>query len=128
MKIFDYLYYKIYRASLLGSTQDIAGFVARLYLAGLIFLNCCAISIFLRKLNLSPLLVRNKMEVGVAMTCLFAITNFLFLYKNRYKRIISKYEQEDIHQRKKGNLGVWLYVIISFIFLTASVYYKQGQL
>ena len=54
MKILDYLYYKIYRANLVGSAKDIAEFVAPILLTCLISANIIVIWAFLRKINLVP--------------------------------------------------------------------------
>jgi hypothetical protein len=128
MKIFDYLYYKFYRATLIGSLKDIAEFAASLYLAGLIGANLLVLGAFLRKINLLPFFFQSKKQVIVFMICLFAISLTLFLYKKRYKEIINKYEQENEQERKKGNLFVWLYVIISFLLIFILAFYKPGKL
>ena len=127
MKILDYLFYKIYRANLIGSGKSIAPFVAPIYLSGLIFFNVLVLGAFLRKIDLLPFFFRNKIQVIAFIICLFAISNFLFLYKKRYKKIISKYEQKSEHERKRGNLIVWLYTIISFLLIFAVAYYKPGK-
>jgi hypothetical protein len=86
MKILDYLYYKIYRATLIGSAKDIAEFVAPLYLAGLISLNLLVLGAFLRKINLLPIFFQSKKQVIIFMICLFAISITLFLYKKDIKK------------------------------------------
>ena len=124
----DYLYYKIYRANLIGSAKDIAEFMAPLYLSALVFINLFVLGAFLRKIDLLPIFFQSKKQVVVFIIFLFAFNNFLFLYKKRYKKIISKYEQESEKERKKGNLIVWLYVIISFLLIFVVSFYKPGKL
>ena len=128
MKIFDYLYYKVYRANLIGSAKDIAEFVAPLYISALIFINFSVLGLFLRKINLLPFFFQNKKQVIGFMIFLFAINLFLFLYKKRYKKIILKYEQESEKDRKRGNLLVWLYIIISFLLIFIVSFYKSGKI
>lgn len=128
MKLLDYLYYKIYRANLIGSAKDIAEFVALIYLSGLIFINLFVAGSFLRKINLFPFFFTNKKQVILCIICLFALNYFLFLYKRRYKKIISKYEKETEERRKKGNLFLWIYVIISFLLIFVVSFYKPGKL
>ena len=128
MKILDYLYYKIYRATLIGSLKDIAEFVTPLYLAGLIGLNLLVLGTFLRKINLLPVFFQSKKQVIVFMICLFAISLTLFLYRKRYKKIITKYRRENEQERKKGNLFVWIYVIISFLLIFIAAFYRPGKL
>jgi hypothetical protein len=128
MKILDYLYYKIYRANLIGSAKDIAEFVSPLYFSALIFINLFVLGVFLRKTDLLPIFLQSKKQVVVFMICLFVVFNFLFLYRGRYRRIISKFEKESEQQRKRGNLIVWMYIIISFILIFVVSFYKPGKL
>jgi hypothetical protein len=128
MKLLDYLYYKIYRANLIGSAKDIAKYVAPSYLGGLIFLNLLAIGSFLRKLDLLPFFFKSTIQVVIFMICLFGIISILFLYRKRYKTIIAKYEMESEKNRKRGNLFVWIYVVVSFLLIFAVAFYKPGKL
>lgn len=128
MRILDYLYYKIYRANLIGSAKNIAQFVAPIYLSGLILINIFVLGAFLRKIDLLPFFFRDKRQIIAFLIFLFVISNFLFLYKKRYKKIISKFERESEHDRKRGNLIVWLYTIISFLLIFAVAFYKPGKL
>ena len=118
MKILDYLFYKIYRANLIGSDKNIAQFVAPLYLGGLIFMNVLVLGAFIRKVDLVSFFFRNKIQVITFIICLFAISNFLLLYKKKYKKIITKYDNENEHERKRGNLIVWMYTLISFLLIS----------
>jgi Na+/H+ antiporter NhaD/arsenite permease-like protein len=62
------------------------------------------------------------------MILIIAVAHLFFLYKKRYKLIISKYEQENENQRKKGNRNVWVYVITSVILMILVAFYKPGKL
>lgn len=127
MKIFDYLYYKIYKATLTGSVKDIAGFAASIYFAGLIFVNLFVIGAFLRKIDSLPFFFSEKKQVITFIIFLFVGCYFLFLYNKRYKKIIAKYEQESDEERRKGNLVVRLYVIVSFLLFITLAFYKPGK-
>jgi hypothetical protein len=126
MLSFDYLYYKLYRATLVGSLRDIAPFAAMVYFSGLLFLNLLVISIFLRKVGLMPSLFTGKRQVVIFMVCFIVVNYFLFLHTGRFRKIITKYETESESRRKKGNLVVWLYVIISILLMFAVAFYKPG--
>jgi phosphatidylglycerophosphate synthase len=128
MKKLDYLYYKIYRANLIGSAKDIAEFAAMIYVSGLLFANIFVIGAFLKKQNILPFFFTGKRQIIIFMACLFVLNYFLFLHKKRYKKIIERYEQENELRRKRGNLIVWLYVIITFLTIFAVAFYKPGRL
>jgi uncharacterized membrane protein len=128
LKILNYLYYKFYRATLVGSLNDIAEFAAMIYLSTLFFLNLLVIGGLLRKVDLLPVFFTGKKQVVIFMVCLFLISYFLFLKGKKYKKIIAEYEQESESQRKRGNLIVWLYVIISLAMVFVGAFYKPGKL
>lgn len=128
MKILDYLYYKLYRANLIGSGKDIAEYAAAILLSGLVFVNLFVIGSFLRKIDLLPLFFKSENQVIIFIILLIAASHLFFLYKSRFKKIISKYENETEAQRKKGNLIVWIYVLISFLSIFVVALYKPGKL
>ena len=125
-KVFDYLYYKLYRATLVGSLKDIAEFAAMIYFSGLIGINVFVLLLFVRKIGWLPLRLLNSRQVIILMICLFILNYFLFLYDERYKQIITRYKQESETQRKKGNMVVWLYVVISIALIFVVALYKPG--
>jgi hypothetical protein len=128
MKYLDYLYYKLYKATLVGSLKDIAEWAAMIYFSGLIFVNLFTAIGFLRKIDLLPIFFTRKNQVIAFMIVLVLGGYFLFLHKKKYKIVIAKYEQESEPERKKGNLIIWLYVIISFLLFFVVALYKPGKL
>jgi len=58
--IFNYLYYKIYRANLIGSAKDIAPFAAMIYFSWLLFANIFVVGAILHKIDLLPLFLAAK--------------------------------------------------------------------
>ena len=128
MQLLDYLYYKLYRANQIGSGKDIAEFSASILLSGLLFSNILVTGAYLRKIDLLPFFFQGKKQVIIFIVLLFIVSNFYFFYNGRFKKIISKYEIENEAQRKRGNLIVWLYVIISFLLIFVVAFYKPGKL
>ena len=124
----DYLYYKLYRATLKGSLNDIAEWAAAICFGGLIALNLFVIGAFLRKIDMLPGFFTSKAQVIVFMVLFFLLAFFLFLRNKRYKTIIEKFDQESDAERRKGNLFVWIYVILSFALVFAVAFYKPGKL
>jgi hypothetical protein len=128
VKIFNYLYYKLYRATLLGSLNDIAEYAAMVYFIGLFTINLLVIGALLRKLEVIPTFTYVKEEVAVFTIFLFVFGYLYFLRKKRYKEIIKRYEGENEVSRKRGNLLVWAYVIISFLAIFIVACYRPGFL
>ena len=72
--MFDYLYYKLYQASLKSSLRDIPEFLAPIFLGGLISANILVISAFLSKIGLVPFLFSNSNQGGIFAFILIVIT------------------------------------------------------
>lgn len=124
----NYLYYKLYRAHQKGSLNDIAEWVAMISLGALIGANLLVLGTFLRKVHILPFFFSDKMQVIAFMVGLLIMIFFFFMHKKRYKGIIEKYKAESERQRKKGNLYVWLYIVLSFLLIFAVAFYKPGVL
>lgn len=128
MNVFDYLYYKLYRATLFGSLKDIAAFATTCYFSLLLFLNLFVVGAFLRKVDLLPFFPKGKVQVAIFICLLIALNYFLFVHSGRYKQIIKHHEQETESNRKTGNLIVWLYVLVSVALIFIVAFYKPGKL
>jgi hypothetical protein len=126
--MFNYLYFKLYRAAKLSALKDTAEFTATIYLGGLISANILVISAFLSKINVLPFLYSNKNEAGLFAFILVVISSIYFLSNKRYKVIIKKYSQETERERKRGNAIVAIYVALSFLLIFAVALYKPGKL
>lgn len=128
MNLFDYLYYKLYRATSLGSLRDIAAFASAGYFSLLIFLNIVVVGALLRKVELLPFFFKGKSQVAIFLCLFIGLNYFLFVQSGRYKQILKRYEQETESSRKKGNLIVWLYVLVSVALIFTVAFYKPGKL
>jgi len=128
MRMIEYIYYKFYRANLKGSLNDIAEWAAIFFLGGMVFVNLFSFILFLRKLELIPYFFTGKSQIVGFMGCLFFGAYLLFIRKEKYKKIIIKYDQENEEKRKKGNLIIWLYVTVSFLLFFIVALYKPGKL
>jgi hypothetical protein len=80
--MFDYLYYKLYQASLKSSLDDIPEFLAPIYLGGLISANILAISAFLAKIDVLPFLFSSKEQGGVFALITIILIMFYLLVHN----------------------------------------------
>ena len=128
MKLINYLYYKIYKANLKGSLNDIAPTAAMLHTCLVISLNLFVLVCFLRKVGLLPFFFRKQQDVIVSLVSLFVAGYFYFLHRKRYTVIIENYENENESERKRGNRIIWIYIILSFLMLFEVAFYKPGIL
>lgn len=123
----NYLYYKLYQASLKSSLKDTPRFMTSISFGGLISLNILVVNAFLAKINLLPFLFSDKIQAGIFV---FVIILFTMLYynKKRYRLIQMKYSQENNKERIKGNIIIALYVSISFLSIFAVAFFRKGKL
>jgi hypothetical protein len=123
----NYLYYKLYQASLKSSLRDIPEFLAPVFLGGLISANILVISAFLAKLDVMPFLFANSKQGGIFALVLIVLS-MLYYRKERYKPVLEKYSQESGKQRIRGNTVVALYVAISFLSIFIVAFFRPGKL
>ena len=125
--MFNYLYYKLYQASLKSSLSDIPEFLAPVFLGGLISVNILVISAFLAKLDILLFLFSNNTQAGIFALIIIVLTIFYYR-KKRYKPIIKKYSQESQKERVRGNVIVAVYVALSFLLIFVVAFFKPGKL
>lgn len=123
----NYLYYKLYRASLKSSLKDIPEFMTAVSFGGLININIMILNILLSKLNITSYIFSNSIEVGVFAFTSIALS-MLYFNKKRIKWILEKYSQESNKQRIRGNVFVAIYVGISFLFIFLVPLFKPGEI
>lgn len=125
--MFNYLYYKLYQASLNSSLRGIPEFLAPVFLGGLISVNILVTSAFLAKLGVLPFLFTNSKQGGIFALVLI-ILSMIYYRKQRYKTILKKYSQESERERIKGNIIVAVYVAISFLSIFAVAFFRPRVL
>jgi len=125
--MFNYLYYKLYQASLKSSLRDIPEFLAPVFLGGLVSANILVISAFLAKIDVIPFLFSSK-EKGGAFSLALIVLAMFYYRKERYRPIIKKYSQENDKERIRGNVIVAIYVALSFLLIFAVAFFKPGKL
>ena len=128
IKALDYLYYKIYRATLKGSLKDIAEWAAAIYFGGLLFLNLFVFYALLRKLDLFPEVFSGIRSVVIVMVLLFLLSFLLFMRNKRYNEISNKYDQVDPKKSMLGTITVWTYCIVSILLMFIVAWYKPRKL
>lgn len=125
--MFNYLYYKLYKASLKSSLRDIPAFMTAVSFGGLISANVLVISAFLAKLDILPFLFSSKEQASGFAFAIIVVT-MLYYRKERYRPIIKKYSQENDKERIRGNVIVAIYVALSFLLIFAVAFFKPGKL
>lgn len=110
--IFHYLYYKLNRALSKSSYGDVAWLLAACGVGPLIGLNLYSLSKILVQLGfLNTLPTVNGKIFAIATMCISA----LYFRKRRVEEIVSEYSGETEAQRKRGNIIVTLYVVLTFL-------------
>jgi hypothetical protein len=125
--MFDYLYYKLYRASLLSSLRDIPHILAPVYFGGLVSVNILVIYLFLVKIDALPFLFTDTKQGGM-LTALMIVLAMLYYRKAKRTTLIDKYSLESNKERKRGNAIVAAYVVISFLLIFAVAFFEPGKL
>lgn len=118
MNAFKYLYYKLYRASLKSSYYDIAEFAAATYLGMFMGMNIMTVFFFRRRLLHDESDIKHIGAMGGLLSLItMSIAWIAFLGNGRSKKIIEQYSLEDERSRKRGNLFVSIYVVITAILV-----------
>ena len=125
--MFDYLYYKLYQASLKSSLKDMPQILAPIYMGALIGLNIIIINGFLVKIAMLPFLFKNPKLAGWLNAMLIALA-MLYYRKEKRKSVIDKYSQESEKKRIRGNIAVTIYVSLSLILIFAVAFFRPGKL
>jgi hypothetical protein len=127
VNMIHYVFYKLYRANLVGSLKDIAPFAAVCHLACLATLNLLSLYFFLRKLDLMPEVFSLKGLGAGAMV--FSICGFfLYFYSGKkYKQIIATYSKESEGERKSGNTYVWIYLVFTILLVFLVAFFRPGK-
>lgn len=123
----NYLYYKLYKASLKSSLNDIPEFFAAVSFGSLIGNNLIVLNMLLSKLDLLPFLLRNKYLGGLFVIVIMMIT-FYYFKGIQLKKVLDKYANETEKNRIKGNILIAIYVAISFLSIFAVAFFRPGKL
>ncbi|MHB8859825.1 MAG: hypothetical protein ACYC6Z_10160 [Thermoleophilia bacterium] len=136
MALFDYLYYKFYRAGLRSSLKEMPAFVAAVtfggviglnIIVGVIGLNIIVVSLLIARLKIAPLIFPNKYWGGV-LNIAIAILASIYYSGERRQKVIDKYSKETEKLRKRGNLLVKIYVVVSFLSIYAVAFIGPSKL
>jgi hypothetical protein len=125
--VFNYLYYKLYQATLKGSLKDIPQFMAPVYFGALISTNISIIYLFLVKIDVLPYWLKSPKQGGY-FAALVIVLSLIYFNKSKREAILQKYSDEERKERIRGNIIVSIYVAISFLSIFAVAFFKPGKL
>jgi hypothetical protein len=125
--MFNYLYYKLYQASLKSSLRDIPAFMTAVSFGGLLSVNIIVLFMMLAKLDIFPFLFSSKEQTGVFALILIMLP-LLYYRKKRIRLILQEYSQESNRARVRGNIIVSVYVALSFLLMFIVPLFRAGKL
>ncbi len=125
--MFNYLYYKLYQATLKGSLKDVPQFITPFYFAALISVNILVINAFLAKVGVMAYFFLNK-KLAIVLVLLLVGIAYIYYNKSRTDALIEKYIKESNSKRIKGNIIVSMYIAISFLSIFAVAFFRPGKL
>lgn len=129
MKIYRYLYYRLYSWNLkTWGEKDIPLWNALFGVSFMMFLNLGLLGLLLQLLGVN-IFLRNelpKKELVIIMISLFVLNYFLFVHKGNYRSIVKELKKEPPEKRRANTILIWLYVILSFaLFVLSAVFIKK---
>ena len=127
MAVLDYLYYKFYRAGLRSSLKEMPAFVAAVTFGGVIGINILVVSLLIAGLKIAPLIIPSKYWAG-GINIAIAILAGIYYSGERRQKVIDKYSKETEKLRKRGNLLVKIYVVVSFLSIYAVAFIGPSKL
>jgi hypothetical protein len=117
---YQYFFYKCYRVSTLLTPDEYSfncyksGWLTLSFLNYINFLALSLISEILTGYGFSQI-GYSKTTVLIPGVFFFILNYFIFIYQEKYKKIIKKFENESKKSRTKGTIFSWIYVVLSFM-------------
>ena len=128
MKIYRYLYYRLYSWNLkTWGEKDIPQWNALFGVSFMMFLNLGLLGLLLQLLGVNIFLRDElpKKELVIIMISLFVLNYFLFVHKGNYRSIVKELKKESPEKRRANTILIWLYVILSFaLFALSAIFIK----
>ncbi len=127
LKLYKYLYYRIYSRKLKGSVKsDMPEWTAVLIISLMMFVNLIFLGLLLELIGIR--VISGEVHTEIIYFILIGIAGlnyYLFMHSGKYKTIIKEFEEEDARNRKSNTILLWLYIILSFLFLIILMIYLR---
>jgi len=126
MKIYEYLFYRIYMQ--MQKTLDKRGSASAsslMYSAPLI-LNILTLNLFIHKyIDVIPMLLNSKISAVIFTAIIMVLNRFYFLRNEKFLAIEERYKDETKTHRIIGELGTIIYYIASFILFGIMAFHQN---
>ena len=122
----DYLYYRFYRLWLHSSLAEGAAFMAMLLFSVILSTNVLIVWGILTQCGFVK--YPSDVQYYIVEGSLIALLSLCFFIKNRYKKVVAKYDDENLMQRRVGKWVLIMYMAITFIGFFIEALYRQGKI
>lgn len=122
----DYLYYRFYRLWLHSSLAEGAVFMAMLLFSIILSTNILTVWGILTQYGIGE--YPSDTQYYIIEGSLIVLLSGTFFFKKRYRRIITKYENENTMQSKAGAWILTIYVVVTLIGFFIEALYRQGKI
>ena len=122
----DYLYYRFYRLWLHSSLAEGAVFMAMLLFSVILSTNILTVWGILTPYGIGE--YPSDTQYYIIEGSLIVLLSGTFFFKKRYRRIITKYENENTMQSKAGAWILTIYIVVTLIGFFIEALYRQGKI
>lgn len=122
----DYLYYRFYRLWLHSSLAEGAVFMAMLLFSVILSTNILTVWGILTQYGIGE--YPSDTQYYIIEGSLIVLLSGTFFFKKRYRRIITKYENEHTMQSKAGAWILTIYIVVTLIGFFIEALYRQGKI
>ena len=122
----DYLYYRFYRLWLHSSLAEGAVFMAMLLFSVILSTNILTVWGILTQYGIGE--YPSDTQYYIIEGSLIVLLSGIFFFKKRYRRIITKYENENTMQSKAGAWILTIYIVVTLIGFFIEALHRQGKI
>ena len=122
----DYLYYRFYRLWLHSSLAEGVAFMAMLLFSVILSTNVLMVWGILTQCGFVK--YPSDFQYYILEGSLIVLLSSRFFIKNRYKKVVAKYDDENPMQRRVGMWVLIMYIAITFIGFFIEALYRQGKI
>ena len=122
----DYLYYRFYRLWLHSSLAEGAVFMAMLLFSVILSTNILTVWGILTQYGIGE--YPSDTQYYIIEGSIIVLLSGTFFFKKRYRRIITKYENENTMQSKAGAWILTIYIVVTLIGFFIEALYRQGKI
>lgn len=124
MKIYLYLYYRLYTWNLKKwGMEDMPHYNALFGVSFMMFSNLYLLAWLLQLFGLNIVLHEETPRFEVAFIGLIILfyNYFRFIYKKKFKSLVKLYSKESKQRRRRNTFLLWLYFLLSFLFILLTI-------